>query len=150
MLDRWFLGPALDATAEALRSAPAGTIAVVDQPHLARGLADRGLPVVAIDADTRPLKKRRGPAAVRGRGDLLPLADRALGALVGWGAGTRADWGAILVEWSRAVKDGGVIVMVDRAPSIELSRRALCGGLAELQQRPAGRLVVTSGLVTAV
>ncbi len=150
MLDGLFLGPAVDAVAEALRSAPAGTIAVVDQPDLARKLAERHLPVIAIDGDKRPLKKRKAPAAARARGDVLPVGDRALGALVGWGAGTRADWGEVLVEWSRAVKDGGVIVMVDRAPSTELSRRALCGGLAELQQRPAGRLVVTSGMVTAI
>lgn len=54
----------------------------------------------------------------------------------------------MLAEWSRAVADGGLVVLVDRAPSIELSRRALCGGLAELQQRPAGRMTVTSGIVT--
>jgi len=150
VLDGWFLGPALDAVAEALKSAPRGTIAVVEQPHLARGLAGRGLPVIAVDGDPRSLKKRKGPPAVRGRGDVLPLVDRGLGALVGWGVGTRVDWGEVLAEWSRAVQDGGVIVMVDRAASTELSRRALCGGLAELQQRPAGRLVVTSGMVTAI
>lgn len=148
MLDGWFLGPALDAVVEALRSAPRGTIAVVDQPHLAQKLAERDLAVIALDSDKRPLRKRKGPPAARCLADLLPVADRALSALVGSGAGTRADWATVLAEWSRAVADGGMVVLVDRAPSTELSRRALCGGLAELQQRPAGRLIVTSGLVT--
>jgi hypothetical protein len=105
--------------------------------------------VVGLDEDGRGLRRLRG-AAARARGDALPLGDRALGALVGVGAGTRADWADLLAEWSRTIVDGGMLVMVDRAPSIELSRRALCGGLAELQQRPAGRLVVTSGIVSAL
>jgi hypothetical protein len=41
-----------------------------------------------------------------------------------------------------------VLVLVDRGRAAEASRRALCAGLTELEQRHAGRLVVTSGLVT--
>lgn len=147
MLDRLFLGSAIDVVAETLRAAPPGPIAVVDQPRLARGLADQGVAVIAIDADARALKKLPSPR-VRGRGDALPVADRGLAALVGWGAGARDDWEAVLAAWSRAIADGGLLVMVDRAAPAELSRRALVAGLAELQQRTAGRVVVTSGVVT--
>lgn len=152
MLDGFFLGPAIDAVTETLRSAtggrPLGPIAVIGKARLARGLAERGLEVVVVEAEPRSLKKLRFGTGLRARGEALPIADRALAAVVGWGAGTRTDWADLLGEWSRTVADGGVVVMVDKAPSTELSRRALCGGLAELQQRPAGRLVVTSGIVT--
>ncbi len=151
MLDGLFLGPAIAAVAETLHAAPAGQVAVVGHPALARGLAARGVAVLVVDAAARPLRKlpRDGDAtAARARTDALPLSDRALGALVGFGAGMRADWEDVLAEWSRAVADGGLIVLVDKAPPAELSRRALCAGLAELRQRPAGRMLVTSGIVT--
>jgi hypothetical protein len=41
-----------------------------------------------------------------------------------------------------------VIAFVDRGHAPEASRRALCAGLSELEQRHAGRNVITSGLVT--
>lgn len=149
MLDRFFVGPAIDAVAETLRAAPAGPVAVIDQPRVARGLAERGVAVVVVDAQARALRKLHGATLIQARGDALPVVDGAFGALVGWGAGARPDWADLLAEWSRALVDGGMLVMVDRAAPAELSRRALCGGLAELQQRPAGRrLVVTSGIVT--
>jgi hypothetical protein len=151
VLDRLLLGPAIDAVADTLRAAPAGPVAVVGQPRLARGLAARGVAVIEIDTAARGGKRKKGDAAaVRGRDDALPVGDRALAALVGWGAGGRTDWAEVLAEWSRAVADGGLLVMVDRGAPTELSRRALCGGLAELQQRPAGRAVVTSGVITAL
>ena len=53
-----------------------------------------------------------------------------------------------LRDWSRVTRDGGVLVFVDRGQAPEASRRALCGGLTEIQQRHAGRTIVTSGLVT--
>jgi hypothetical protein len=149
MLDGLFLGPAIEAVAEALRTAPTGAIAVVGQTRLARGLAELGKNVIAIDTEARPLKKVKGERVVAS-GDALPFGDGALGALVGFGAGARADWADLLAEWSRSLADGGLLVMLDKPPSTELSRRALCAGLCELQQRPAGRLVVTSGLVTGL
>jgi hypothetical protein len=148
VLDRFLIGPAVDAVADTLRAAPSGPVAVVGQPRLARALAERGVAVLAVGGEQRALKKLKGAAPARAREDALPVGDRALSALVGWGAGARADWAEVLAEWSRAVIDGGLLVMVDRAAPTELSRRALCSGLAELQQRPAGRLVVTSGIVT--
>ena len=46
------------------------------------------------------------------------------------------------------VRDGGAIVFVDRGHAPEASRRALSAGLCEIEQRHAGRVVVTSGIVT--
>ena len=50
--------------------------------------------------------------------------------------------------WSRVVRDGGALVFVDHGHPHEASRRALCGGLCEIEQRRAGRAVITSGLVS--
>ncbi len=152
MLDGLFLGPVVTAVAEVLGGAPPGPVAIVGHPALARGLAARGRTLIAVDAAARPLRKlpREGTPAVRARGDALPFGDRTLGALVAHGAGDRADWEDVLAEWSRAVIDGGLLVLLDKVPAVEQSRRALCAGLAELRQRPAGRMVVTSGLVTAL
>ena len=154
MLDGWFLGPAIDAVAETLRAAPPGPVAVIGQPRLARGLAERGRTVLLVDAERRAeravRKLRDRVSTIQARPEALPIADGALAALVGWGAGTRGDWEDVLAEWSRALADGGLLVMLDRAPATELSRRALCSGLAELQQREAGRMTVTSGIVTVV
>jgi hypothetical protein len=76
------------------------------------------------------------------------LAPRSFGAVIGCGAGERDDWEDVLAGWARAVVDGGGLVLVDRIPAIELSRRALCLGLAALEQRISGRWIVTSGLVS--
>ena len=77
-----------------------------------------------------------------------PPAGRSLAAVIAVGLGERDDWDPTLTTWSRWVVDGGVVVMIDRGPAIELSRRALCGGLTALEQRVAGRWIVTSGLVS--
>lgn len=149
MLDRLFLGATTDAVSDALRAAPAGPIAVIGAPALARALGERGTAALAIGAASRGLRRLRPPATpVYGREDAPPVAARALAALVGVGAGDRPDWADLLAAWSRAVRDGGMLVLVDRAAPTELARRALCGGLAEPQQRVAGRTVVTSGIVT--
>jgi ubiquinone/menaquinone biosynthesis C-methylase UbiE len=68
--------------------------------------------------------------------------------VVGVDLATRDDWEAALRDWSRVVRDGGVVVLVDRGHAAEASRRVLCAGLTELEQRHAGRLVITSGLVS--
>ncbi len=49
---------------------------------------------------------------------------------------------AVLREEVRA---GGVVVLVGRGAREEAMRQALCAGLVELEQRVAGRAVVTSG-----
>jgi hypothetical protein len=50
-----------------------------------------------------------------------------------------------LEEWIGALREGGVIVLVESGSREEAMRRALCAGLVELEQRVAGRAVVTSG-----
>ena len=68
--------------------------------------------------------------------------------MIGVDLATDADWQATLRSWSRVVRDGGAIIFVDRGHAHEASRRALCGGLSEIEQRHAGRSIITSGLVS--
>jgi len=151
-----FLTRTLTAIDAALRSAGASAeqpLAVIGDVRLGRALAERGRRVVVVDGDRRKLRRlaklRRG-APVHGEAAKLPVSDRALGALIGLGSGGRDDWQGVLAEWSRAVADGGALVLVDRSEPAEMTRRALCAGLAEIEQRSAGRVVVTSGLITAL
>jgi hypothetical protein len=101
-----------------------GTVAVAGAPGLAQVLRDRGLEVVVFG----------GGLGV----EALPFADGELAALVVRGAEPREGW-------LRAVRPGGAVVLVSAPPAAEQSRRALCAGLVDLEQRRAGRLVVTSG-----
>jgi len=120
-----FVTPAVTAIVEALESANAnGKIFVVGNAKLASALA----------------KKR----------DVITLSsgDIELAAVVGTNVATDDNWETTLREWTRIVRDGGVLVFVDRGHAAEASRRALCAGLTEIEQRHAGRVVVTSGLVT--
>jgi hypothetical protein len=80
--------------------------------------------------------------------DTSTIEPRSLAAVVGVDLATAEDWPATLAAWSRVVRDGGALIFVDRGHATEASRRALCAGLSELEQRTAGRVVVTSGLVT--
>lgn len=146
MFDRWLIAGAAAAVEAAIQSiAPArgGAIAVVGEPRLARLLSrpGRNVTLVAGDAKERPSSER--DVAV-----VDALAADSYAAVVGCHVGARADWEPAIAAWSRAVVDGGGLVLVDRAPRMELSRRALCGGLAALEQRVSGRWVVTSGLVS--
>ena len=147
MFDRWFLAGAAPAVEAALASIPAartGTLAVVGHGRLAAALVKPGRTLALVDAEAAAIK--RPPAEVA----LLeqPPEPRSLAALIAVGLGERDDWEPTLVTWSRWVVDGGAVVMVDRGPAIELSRRALCGGLTALEQRVVGRWTVTSGLVS--
>ena len=76
------------------------------------------------------------------------MAAGAVAAVIGADLATSEAWAAQLQAWSRIVRDGGVVVLVDRGHAAEASRRALCAGLTEIEQRQDGRTVVTSGLVT--
>jgi hypothetical protein len=81
----------------------------------------------------------------------LPVADGELAAVVGVGALAPDNAVALhpwITEWVRAVRDGGAVVLVDRAPRTLATRHALCAGLTEIEQRASGRAVVTSGLTT--
>ena len=68
--------------------------------------------------------------------------------MIGVDITNHAQWQATLASWARVVRDGGAIVLVDRGHAEEASQRALCAGLMEIEQRHAGRAVITSGVVT--
>lgn len=140
MLESLFVTPAATAIEEALASARAtdGPIAVVGNARLAKALAGKR-DVTAVDLAPRAAKKLAGKSAA-----LADLGDRSFIAVVGVDASD-----ASLTDWSRLVRDGGVLVTLDaKSAAANAARRALCGGLTELEQRHAGRLVITSGLVT--
>jgi hypothetical protein len=145
VLDGLFVTPAVTAIAEALASARAadGKLAVVGNAKLATALSEAKREVVPVGMSVRAAKKLTNPLA-----DLSSIADRSLAAVIGIDVATDAGWEATLREWTRVVRDGGTLVFVDRGHAPEASRRALCAGLSEIEQRHAGRVVVTSGLVT--
>jgi hypothetical protein len=143
MLAGLFVAPSVTAIAEALRSADAsGRIAVVGNARIAAGLA-RDHDVVPVGLSKRAAKRHANAV-----GDVAALGDRSLAAVVALDIADTDGWHEQLAAWTRVVRDGGAIVLVDRGRAPEASRRALCGGLTELEQRRVGRVVVTSGLVT--
>ena len=143
MLDGLFVTPAVTAITEALASARAeGTLAVVGNARLASALAaSRDVIPVALSARAA----RKLPRALA---DLTTVEPASLAAVIATGLAIDGDWEATIRGWSRVVRDGGAIVVVDRGHPHEASRRALCGGLTEIEQRRAGRAVITSGLVS--
>jgi hypothetical protein len=149
MLDRLFVAPAIKTIDEALGSArvePGARLAVVGNAKLAGALRKRG-DVVPVGLSARAAKKL--PHALT---DLRTIEDATLAAVVGVDVTSVDDWQPTLREWARVTRDGGAIVLVDHGVrhSAEASRRALCAGLTELEQRRVGRLVITSGLVTHI
>jgi hypothetical protein len=143
VLDGLFVTPSVTAIAEALASARmAGKLAVIGNAKLATALAGAH-ELVAVGMSARAAKKLASTLP-----DLSSIEDGALGGVVGVDVAGDEAWEQTLAGWKRVVKDGGVIVLVDRGHAQEASRRALCAGLGELEQRHAGRVVVTSGLVT--
>lgn len=149
MIDAIFIGSTTSAVTEALQSAGvrSGAVAVIGPPRLGRALGERGYEIVQVVDRPRPRPRSNAIARqVQAPPASLPLVDGELAALVAGGAG-HGDWETLLAEWSRVVRDGGVLVLVDRAPPAEMARRALCCGLTEIEQRRAGRKIVTSGCV---
>ncbi|MEM9487533.1 MAG: hypothetical protein AAGC55_00245 [Myxococcota bacterium] len=148
MLSSLFLSSRIEAIGRVLSSLTVDQrlIAVLDQPALGRPLGGLGYRVLSV-ADSAKALRRSGDQRLCGRANALPLADSQLAALVARGIGQRDDWSAVLCEWRRVVDDGGAIILLDRAPATELTRRALCGGLTEIVQSQAGRTIVTSGRV---
>ncbi|MBL9017114.1 MAG: hypothetical protein JNL83_23205 [Myxococcales bacterium] len=144
VLDGLFITPAVTAITEALASAGAasGTLVVVGHAKLAAALAGKR-DVIAAGLSPRAAKK-----VPTTRPDTTSLEAGSVAAVIGVDLTDADDWEATLREWSRVVKDGGAIVLVDKGRASEASRRALCAGLSEIEQRHAGRAVVTSGLVT--
>lgn len=157
MLDNLFVAGVVAAVGEALASAHAddGPVAVIGNARFATALAKQR-PTLAVGLSARAAKKL-APASAdpdatgSPRGvldDLSSVEARSLAAVIATDVAIGDDWQASLREWTRVVRDGGAIVLVDRGHAPEASRRALCGGLTELEQRRAGRSIVTSGLVS--
>jgi hypothetical protein len=139
-----FSAPAAGAVEAALASAGAGgPVAVLGQPRLARALASRRA-VITVAPPAVSLRRAPGPRAYAAE-RALPVRGGALGGVVA--CAPAAGWDEAIAEWSRAVRDGGAIVIVDRVAAPEAARRALCAGLVDIEQRHAGRTVVTSGRV---
>ena len=141
MLEGLFVTPAVSAIAEVLGDGD-GKLAVVGNAKLATSLAT-GRDVVPVGMSARAAKKLTNALA-----DLSSIDDRALTAVVGVDVAVDRAWQDTLREWTRVVRDGGVLVFVDRGHAPEASRRALCAGLTEIEQRHVGRVVVTIGFVT--
>jgi len=128
MLGSLFLEKTADAVVAALDAGDAGgPVAVIDLVRLGRLLAGRGRAVVQVAARPRSLRRAEG-ARVHAAATALPIAEGSLGALVVSGVGDVDDWEQRMAGWIQAVRDGGLLVFVDRGPAAELSRRALCGG----------------------
>jgi hypothetical protein len=143
MLDGLFVTPAVTAIVEALGTANAeGKIAVVGNAKLARALAAKR---TVVPVALPPRAARGFPDALA---DTATLESGSLAAVVGVDIVDDDGWATTLREWSRVVRDGGAVVLVDKNHAPEASRRALCAGLTELEQRQAGRTVITSGLVS--
>ena len=143
VLDGLFVTPAVTAITEALASAATeGRLAVVGNLKLARALGT-GRDVISIGLSARAAKKVPGALP-----DTSTIEPASLAAVIGVDIARDEAWDDRLRAWSRVVRDGGVIVLVDRGRAAEVTRRALCAGLSELEQRHAGRAVITSGLVT--
>lgn len=143
MLDGLFVTPAVIAITDALASAKAdGPIAVIGNAKLARALGGTCV-VTPVGLSARAAKKLTNALP-----DLSTIEAGSLAAVVGVDVASDDSWTETLRAWSRVVRDGGALVFVDRGRASEASRRALCAGLTELEQRHAGRSVITSGLVT--
>ena len=156
MLDSLFVTASATAVIEALGSAlgAAGSgdggrrIAVVGHAKLAGALAAARLGDAPLDVIPVGLSARAARKLPHALDDTSTIAPRTLAAVVGVDVATDDTWADTVAAWSRVVRDGGAIVLVDRGHAAEASRRALCAGLGELEQRHAGRSVITSGLVT--
>src|SRR5258705_13958464 len=146
MLGGLFIASTVSAVRAALASAgtdATAKVVVVGDVKLGKALRAEGLAAIVVAA-----KPPRGvPDAITGTPSRIPLADGGAAALVG--VGTVTDRAA-LTEWCRVVRDGGAVILVDRGAPESATRAALCAGLTEIEQRAAGRLTVTSGLVTTL
>lgn len=144
MLDGLFVTPAVTAITEALASAQVadGPLVVIGNAKLVTALREKR-EVIPVGLSARAAKKV--PGAVD---DTSSIESRSCAAVIGIDVVDDEAWEATLRAWSRCVRDGGAIVIVDRGNAAEASRRALCAGLSEIEQRHAGRAIITSGLVT--
>ena len=143
MLTGLFVTPTIVAITEALgRDNAEGPIAVVGDAKVATAFRE-SREVIPVGMSARAAKKLEGAIA-----DTSSIETRSLAAVIGINVTADEAWSETLRAWSRVVRDGGAIVFIDKGKADEASRRALCAGLSELEQRHAGRSVITSGLVT--
>src|SRR5262249_44743593 len=115
---------------------------------LAHVLADAGRRVLCVftDHDGRPparRKRQRYETIVAAAGQPLPLADGALAGPVVVDPPAQDD----LPDHRRVVRTGGRPALIAAVPPEDASRRVLCVGLTDVEQRAAGRTTVTSGRV---
>ncbi len=146
MLDGLFVAPAVAAITEALGEIK-GTIAVIGDAKIAQALAAKHT-VIAVGISGRAAKKLPQPLAETAVDSVTSIDPASLAAVVGLNVTEEDGWVETLRAWTRTVRDEGTLVLVDKGHAAEASRRALCAGLTELEQRHAGRAVITSGLVT--
>ena len=146
MLDGLFVAPAVAAITEALGKID-GTIAVIGDAKIAQALAATHT-VIAIGISGRAAKKLSKSLAETAKDSVAAIDPASLAAVIGVDVTADEAWVETLRAWTRAVRDEGTLVLIDKGHAAEASRRALCAGLTELEQRPAGRAVITSGLVT--
>jgi hypothetical protein len=128
LIAAWTWGRTLRAVDDALGRLDGGVVAVVGGAPLAKLLA----------------KSRQVISVVPG-GE-LPAGDGGLAGIVGLRGASEAR----LAVWSQAVRDGGVLVLLERAPPEAMTKLALCAGLVDVEQRVAGRWIVTSGRVKRI
>lgn len=149
VLDSLLAGPMAGTIADALTAARVGSgpVAVLGSIRLSRALAARGHEVIHIGAKAHP---RIGEVArqLQAKPDSLPLADGDLAALVVTHANARDLWDIAMPEWQRVVSDGGALILIARTAPTDATHRALCGHLADIEQRRSGRTLVTSGRVS--
>jgi hypothetical protein len=144
VLDGLFVTPAVTAINEALASAHAteGALVVVGNAKLASALGENR-EIIVVGLSPRAAKKLTNALP-----DTGSIAGRSCAAVIGVDVVDDEAWETTLRAWSRCVRDGGALVFVDKGHAEEASRRALCAGLSEIEQRQAGRTIITSGLVT--
>lgn len=120
----------------ALLGETAGPLVVVEALPLAKVLSELGKRPVLCSQRAATLKRWPGESALI-EGGALPFAPGSIGALIvteAWEAG----WVDVLAE------RGKLVSLVPEART-EATRRALCAGLIDLEQRPAGRIHATAG-----
>jgi|KBSSwiStaDraftv2_1062776.scaffolds.fasta_scaffold956885_2 hypothetical protein len=107
----------------------------------ASGAAGQPVSVVGSPRLVRALTRRGRQATLASATEISACADDSLPALIAAGDG---EFDPSMV---RAVRPGGAMVFFTTLPPVELSRRALCAGLVDVEQRFAGRYMVMSGRV---
>jgi hypothetical protein len=144
MLEGLFIASTVSAIRAALASAgTTGKVIVVGDPKLGKALRTEGITAVVV----APKPPRGLDDALTGTLDQIPLPSASAAAVIGVGAIAHP---AAVTEWCRVVRDGGAVILVDRGDPETATRLALCAGLTEIEQRSAGRMTVTSGLVTTL